>query len=188
MIFRTKQLFCLTGLPLSGKSHMARILADSVQNSLHISTGDIARNLIKSPEQQKEMEKKDLFPGETQLRTELKRQIDDATSMCIFVDGFPRFGDQAKYLVDNFYDLSPIVIDVNAGDISTLSARARVRARDARDSNPVEFMQRLALAMRNHNEVSTVLQQRMVPVYTIFSTGDNASILNQFKQITRKIK
>jgi adenylate kinase family enzyme len=167
---------------------MARILASSVQNSLHISTGDIARSLISGPEQQKEMEKKDLFPGEMQLRAELKRQIDDAASMCIFVDGFPRFGDQAKYLIDNFYDISPIVIDVNAGDMSTLSARARVRARDNRDSNPVEFMQRLALAMQNHNEVSVVLHQRLVPVYTIFSTGDANSILNQFKQIVRKIK
>lgn len=181
---RTQQLFCFTGLPLAGKTHAARIIAASIPSTIHISTGDIARGLIKSETQQKEMEAKDLFPGEMELRAELKHRIDNTTATYILVDGFPRFGAQAEYLADTFNDLFPVVIDVNAGDVRTLAARARARARDNCDINEAAFTKRLGLAMSNHNDVDIVVRQRLLPTYTIISTGDEQSVINQFMKIT----
>jgi adenylate kinase family enzyme len=178
-----KQLFCFTGLPLAGKTHAARIIAANIPNSIHISTGDIARSLIKDDIQQKEMEAKDLFPGELELRTELKRQIEDSTATYILVDGFPRFGAQAEYMANTFNDLFPMVIDVNAGDMRTLAVRARERNRDNRDAYEAEFIKRLGLAMCNHNDVDIVVRRRLIPTYTIMSTGDEQSVINQFMRI-----
>lgn len=180
---RTKQLFCFTGLPLAGKTHAARIIAANTPNSIHISTGDIARSLIKDDSQQKEMEAKDLFPGETELRTELKRRIDDTAATYVLVDGFPRFGAQADWMANTFNDLFPVIIDVNAGDMQTLAVRARERNRDNRDASDAEFIKRLGLAMCNHNDVDIVIRRRLIPTYTIMSTGDEQSVINQFIRI-----
>jgi adenylate kinase family enzyme len=182
---KTKQLFFFTGLPLSGKSHLTKILALDIPNSLRISTGDIARSLIKTDLQQKEMESKDLFPGELELRAELKRQIDDSPATCILVDGFPRFGEQVTYLADNFFDLFPVIIDVCAGDLQTLAQRARNRGRDSRDANDVEFIKRLNLAMCNHNDVDIVVRRRLLPAYTIMSSGSEQVAINHFRKIAK---
>jgi adenylate kinase family enzyme len=178
-----KRIFCFTGLPLSGKTHIAKIIADRTSGSVYISTGSIARGLIKDSAQQKEMEEKDLFPDEIKLRAELERQIANTTATCILIDGFPRSGEQVEYMVNTFNDLFPVVIDVNAGDMSTLAARARERGRDSRDANDIEFLKRLGLAMCNHNDVDIVVRRRLVPTYTIMSTGDEKFIMSQFAKI-----
>jgi len=178
-----QQLFCFTGLPLAGKTHAARIIAANITSCTYISTGDIARSLIKNNTQQKEMEAKDLFPGEIELRAKLKQQIDDTAATYILVDGFPRFGAQAEYMANTFNDLFPVIIDVNAGDMQTLAMRARERARDNRDADEAEFIKRLGLAMCNHNDVDIVVRRRLIPTYTIMSTGDEQSVVNQFMRI-----
>lgn len=183
--FKTKHLFCLTGLPLAGKSYVGQLLASRVAEAIHISTGDIARSLIKTAEQQKAMEAKDLFQGEEELREELKKQIDATAATCVLVDGCPRFADQAKWIADTFHDLFPTVIDVQTGDLATLVTRARQRARDTRDTNQAEFATRLELAMKNQSEVFTVLTSRLIPCYTIVGTADDASIYKQFHHITK---
>ena len=175
----------MIGLPLAGKSHIGRLLTSKVENSVHISTGDIARRLIVDDIQQKEMEAKDLFPGEEQLRTELKKQIDDSAATCIFIDGFPRSTDQVKYLKETFFDLFPVVIDVSAGDLRTLAVRAKLRARDSRDFNQIEFENRLSLAMKNQGEVYQALTSCLIPHYTIISTASDESAYTQFQHISR---
>lgn len=184
--FKNKQLFCLMGLPLTGKSHIGRLLAGRIHNATYISTGDIARSLIKSDAEQKQMEAKDLFPGEEELRAELKKQIDESTATCVIVDGFPRFPEQATYLANTFFDLFPTVIEVTACDMQTLALRARLRSRDSRDKNEGEFIKRLELAMKNQNDVVGILNTRLIPNYTIISTADDASILKQFQHITKQ--
>lgn len=184
--FKNKQIFCFMGLPLSGKSYMCKLLAQRVHNATYISTGDIARSLIKTEAEQKEMEAKDLFPGENALRAELKNQIEASTATCILIDGFPRFPDQALYLASELSLYFPTVVDVTAADMSTLATRAKLRARDSRDSNQVEFVTRLALAMKNQNNIISVLCARLVPHHTIVSTADDASILKQFQHITKQ--
>ncbi len=184
--FVTKQIFFFTGLPLSGKSHVTKLLAGRIHNSYYISTGDIARSLVKDSVEQKQMEAKDLYPGEEALRTELKRQVDETTATCVIVDGFPRFPEQATYLADTFFHLFPVVIDVTTTDLQTLAYRATLRARDSRDTDHVEFANRLKLAMQNSGDISSVLNARLVPHYTIVSTADENSIFTQFRKIVKQ--
>lgn len=183
--FKTKQLFCFTGLPLAGKSYVASMLQSRIVESIHISTGDIARKLIKNDADQKAMEAKDLFQGEAELRAELKRQIDEATATCILVDGFPRFAEQATWMADTFNNLFPVVIDVQTADLQTLVVRARSRARDTRDTNQIEFANRLELAMKNQNEVASILNSRLIRHYTIVGTASADSIYKQFHHISK---
>ncbi len=184
--FDNKQIFFFTGLPLSGKSHVTKLLAGRIHNTCYISTGDIARSLVKDDSEQKQMEAKDLYPGEDALRAELKRQIDETTATCVIVDGFPRFPDQATYLAKEFFHLFPVVIDVTAADLQTLAYRATMRARDSRDTDHAEFAKRLELAIKNSGDISSVLNARLVPHYTIVSTADEKSILTQFRKITKQ--
>lgn len=183
--FKCKQLFCLTGLPLAGKSYVGSLLAKRIENAIHISTGDIVRSLIKTPEQQKAMEAADLFQEEDLLRAELKKKLDETTATCLLVDGFPRSASQATYLADTFNDLFPVVIDVQTGDLATLVTRARARARDTRDTSQIEFAHRLELAIKNQSEVSSVLHSRLIRCYTIVGTADDASIYKQFHHISK---
>jgi adenylate kinase family enzyme len=161
-------------------------LVSKIPGSTLISTGDIARKLISSDAQQKEMESKDLFPGEDELRAELKSQIENTSATTIFVDGFPRSGEQATYLADTFWDLFPVVIEVSVGDPITLANRAKLRGRDNRDSDPIQFGKRLVLASKNMSEASVVLSSRLITQHTIMSTGDDNFVLNQFKKIASK--
>jgi len=179
----TKRLYCLTGLPLSGKSRTGKLLASKTKNSVFISCGDIARSLVKTQEEQQQMESADLFQGEAALRAELKSRIDAADVESVFLDGFPRFGSQADHLFDVYSNLFPIVIDINAGDLQTLAQRAKARARDHRDFDENKFKERLRLAIKNQTEVMSVLNARLVLCYTIVSTSDDESVLKQFNRI-----
>ncbi len=183
-----KQLFCLVGLPLSGKSYVGKLLAASFQSSTYIATGDIARSLIKSADEQKQMEATDLYPGGDALCTELKRLVDASTQDCIIVDGFPRSPDQAAFLSKEFFHLFPTIVEVTTADLTTLAIRAKQRARDSRDTDPAQFAARLNLAIRNQNSVSTVLNSLLLPHYTIVSTASRDSILEQFKYILKDTK
>ena len=184
----TKQLFCLMGLPLSGKSYVGKLLASRLPDATYISTGDIARAMIKGDEEQKQMEALDLYPGEDMLRAELKKLIDGATQSTIIVDGFPRFPDQAKHLADEYFHLFPSVIEVTTADLTTLAMRAKHRARDIRDTDPVQYVNRLKLAIHNQADVAAVLDSRMIKHYTIVSTASIESILSQFKYIEKDSK
>jgi len=180
-----KNVYFFIGLPCSGKTYTANVVASKVFNnqSLRVSTGDIARKLI-DEQSGREMAKTDLFPGEEALRLELCKTIDNSTEDNIIVDGFPRFDDQVNYMIDQFWIYNPVVIEVNVGDPVTLVNRARFRSRDGRD-NTQEFLERLARAQKNMAGVFDVLNRRTVPYYTIMSGADE-QIVSQFKFIQKR--
>src|SRR3990167_7735492 len=152
----TKKVFFIIGLPCSGKTRAAKLICSKL-NGTFISTGDIARGLTTSKEQWAETEKKDLFPLENELRAELTNKIESATTNLILVEGFTRSADQATYLCDQYWGYLPEVIEVNAGDIRTLCIRARFRARDSRDSNELEFTNRVMIASKNICDIYAIL-------------------------------
>ena len=98
------RVICVFGLPCSGKTTVIKALMGSSKELMaHISSGDIARKLSTDTEI-KHMAKGNLFPFEEPLRADIyssihKRRTSGAE--VIFLDGFPRFDDQVKWLLEN---------------------------------------------------------------------------------------
>lgn len=167
------RLWCFIGLPCSGKSYAAKLLAKTY-NGIYISSGDIARGLSTTAELVAQTEAADLFPGQEEMLKIITSKIDDAClhTEHIFLDGFPRYNKQAEYLADQFWLLGPEVVEVNAGDQSTLWARARARAREPRDLDQFQFQRRMSIAAQNMTGVYEVLRRRLLPVHTIMSSDE----------------
>lgn len=178
-----KKVYCVIGLPLSGKTHFAKLIANKYRYG-HVSTGDIARSLMDGEAQAAETRKADMFPDEQRLRDNLIVTINSKPQSVVLVDGFPRSGDQVDFMINNMAYWFPEVIDVAAGDDSTLLRRARERQRDVGDSNLREFEQRLNAAKKNQTAVYRVLTARSVQWKTVLS-GDEQSMINQFEKVTK---
>lgn len=184
-----KRIWFLTGLPCSGKSSAARMLESVLPGAATIiSTGNLARELSKADKKLwSKTEKDDLFPLEDLLRCELKSRIDDTTMEHVIVDGFPRFAEQAEYLVKTFWGYRPVVIDVNAGDISTLWLRAQQRARDKRDTDQIEFNKRIDKASKNLSGALSVIHYKLGQYHTLMS-ADQQYMMNTLKKIVKASK
>ncbi len=174
----TRHLVCVTGLPLSGKSTVAKQLqAECPYPCSLFSTGDIVRGLIaaeteKAEELRAETTKLDLFPLEDKLREEIKKRIEESEASDIVIDGFPRTGDQVNWLIDTFFYLDPVVVLVNAMDPRTLWLRAKQRGRDDIDSDEGKFLARLNTATKNLESVGVTLRLRpLVKIRTIINAS-----------------
>lgn len=179
-----KKVYCIIGLPLSGKSHFAKLLAAKYRYE-YISTGDIARSLMQdNAELESKTRQADMFPDEDLLRANLVVGINASPRNVVLVDGFPRSGDQVDYMINHMAFWFPEIIDVAAGDDSTLLKRAIARNRDTGDSNLKEFEIRLASAKRNQTQVYRTLTARSLQWKTILS-GDEESMIKQFDKATK---
>jgi adenylate kinase family enzyme len=178
-----KRVYCIIGLPLSGKSQFAKMLAKANRYG-YISTGDIARRLMKDDEQAAATRKADLFPDEQALRDNLIVGIQCLPQEVVLVDGFPRSADQVKFMIDKMWHWFPEIIDINSGDDATLIHRARSRSRDVGDSNMHEFTVRLAAAKKNQAHIYRVMTAHSLQWKTILS-GDDQTMITQFKKVTK---
>lgn len=176
-------LYCFTGLPLSGKSYAAKLIAAKCGGH-YISTGDIARELSTSEELKKQTREKDLFPLEDLLRERLAGRINVCSNPTLIVDGFPRFDDQVRFLKESdLWMHFPKIVYVEAGDDVTLVNRAKMRSRDTQDSDPEQFAKRLNMAKKNMSGVFTTANELLIPQFTIMS-GSDESMVKQFKKVT----
>lgn len=175
-------IYFFTGLPLSGKSYAARLISSKLK-CLHISTGDIARELSVTEELKSQTRKNDLFPLEDMLRAELVKRIESSTTTNVVVDGFPRFDDQVKFIknTQSIWLRMPKIVFVEAGDDITLVTRARARSRDVQDTNETEFMKRLNTAKSNMDGVHRTTRELMIASFTLMS-GLDASMIKQFNK------
>ncbi len=169
----------ITGLPCSGKSTLAKKAAEKL-GMQYISTGSIAKELANTEELKKKMEVIDLFPLEEEFRIKLMSAISDFTKSYI-VDGFPRFGSQADYIIDRLWDRMPLITVLNVGDYSTLYERARQRNRDCQDADLKLFTKRLSTASENLSQVESVIHQRLIPTIYIMCSG-STDPLEEFLQ------
>ena len=98
---RCKTLIVLVGGPCSGKSSAGKLVAERM-NIDYISSGDIARNMAKcNNDIQNDLNAGKLAP-ESQMRDSISNHLYDCFGKrnrnIVILDGFPRFGDQAKWL------------------------------------------------------------------------------------------
>jgi adenylate kinase family enzyme len=172
-----KRIYFITGLPLSGKSKLASVACKLLSDVKVISTGNVARSLIgNDTKMREEMAKLDLFPDEQRLRNEITNLVENSKEFNIIVDGMPRFGDQVRYLADKFWHYFPKILMTEVGDLITLYKRAKARARDEYDKNDKLFIERLYKASANIADVPLVAKECMIPVYNVFTTGDDVAM------------
>jgi len=177
-----KRVICVIGLPCSGKSHAAKNLAFEYKGH-YISTGDMARFLAKTDEERKLTEKNDRFPGEEELRKMLVDSVEQSLSVVdmVFIDGFPRYGDQVEFLASSMWAYDPIIIEISPGSDAALWQRARERARSQADVDQFLFFQRLQLAKKNMGGVWNQVYKKLIPYTRIISINDDTT-LTLFKQ------
>lgn len=176
-----KKLFCITGLPCSGKSYVAGLIAKQVYNGncTTISCGDIARSLMTDESLKAQTAAADLFPLEDMMRSKIAEGIDNSPYDVVIVEGLPRFGDQAKWVLDKYWLMMPEIIEVVVGDNITLYNRAKMRGRDS----DADFGARLAKAEKNLEDIRSVLAARFIPIRMLFSSGNDMSIVAQFNKL-----
>ena len=177
-----KKAYCFIGMPLSGKSHAAKLIANKYGYT-YISTGDIARRLSVTTDLKDTTAANDMFPLEDKLRSELCSAVEDSKTSVI-IDGFPRSVDQVSYLVSTFWHLFPTVVSINAGDESILMHRARIRARDIQDVDEKKLLNRLSVARVNISCVMAELDQKLIRQFGLMS-GDDKAMLAQFKKFNK---
>lgn len=146
-----RRAILVTGMPLTGKSTFAKKIVEYLGDATYISTGDIARELIKEsvdPDKLNiEMATTDMFPYEDLLRSELMRRVEASTATYLVLDGCPRSKDQFAWLRDKLWHYFPVLVltDVS-GSYEALYNRAKMRARDENDTDPTKLVRRLYIA------------------------------------------
>lgn len=174
-------IYCVIGLPCSGKSHVAKLLAKTY-NMQYISTGDIAREIANGDTKLWAQTKdSDLLPLEDELRKRLNQKLANCTTTCI-VDGFPRSGSQVEWLADTWWQSGPEIIRVVESDIKSLWFRAKHRGRDDIDLDEASFLRRINAASKNMLEITEVAYRKMIP-YHSFLTGDDKYTITAFERI-----
>jgi adenylate kinase family enzyme len=180
---KMKKLYSIIGLPCSGKSTLAKLIATKVFNDecTIISAGDTARELMTTPELKLQTTKADLFPLENLLRSKITEKVESAPNHPILLEGCPRFAGQVDYIIDQFWVYQPTVIQINVGDNITLYNRAKFRGRET----DREFDIRLSKAEVNLNSVFKRMNERLLPYHTILS-GLEDYMIKEWKRITTK--
>jgi len=173
------------GLPCSGKTTVARALIDSSREVIaRISSGDIAKKLSTDTEIA-HMAKGNLFPFEDPLREEIyttihKRRTSGAE--IIILDGFPRFDDQVKWMLENQFAgtvMEGCFIQIIGEDIQT---RALGRMRDDQDS-----INKFNLKVREQSQkidgMERLIQRHGIPYYCIPNTDLEVAVKTMAKYL-----
>lgn len=149
----------LVGSPCSGKSTIGKIIANKL-NAEYVSSGDIARDMAKNNKKIRDDISKGKLAPEDNMRREISNKlfyhfmIKDRD--IIILDGFPRFGEQAKWLRDEL----PVEIEINYILISVSSwiAKNRAKQRDRYDDN--SFNERLLYYKKvTYNELHKLIDK-----------------------------
>lgn len=138
------------GAPCVGKGVLIKRVHERLLDQARVglvSTSDIVKSLLTDTDVET-MRGGALFPRETELRDALYQSIERQYAMgaeAVLLDGFPRFDDQVVWMVQTFYDRPLQVFQVQAPSELHLLQRARARARDQFDTDPMLFGRRVVL-------------------------------------------
>lgn len=118
----------MVGAPLSGKGSISDLIAKDY-NIVHISTGDIFRELVTKDtplalKVKEYMDKAVLVPDEITCQVVTERLKEPDLENGFVLDGFPRTVEQAKYFAENVTLDQVIVIDEK---LEVLVERAKTR-------------------------------------------------------------
>jgi adenylate kinase len=130
------------GAPCSGKSTIAKMISDRLKVP-YVSSGDIARNLARDHTDVADTLSKGGMAPEVIMRGEVAKALLKAkreNTDVVVLDGFPRFVEQYEWLINSFYDINFVCINVDTR-IGTLFDRARLRGRS--DDSLYSFMKRI---------------------------------------------
>lgn len=129
------QLYCLLGLPGSGKGSIANAIVKSSKRRLTVvSSGDIARSLATKDEK---LSASVLFPREEEIRGEIRKSVRRAFANgaeAVILDGCPRFLEQLQWVEMEFLDKDPIYVKIHGPSNDALVERIVNRARDEFDT------------------------------------------------------
>lgn len=124
-----KTCIVLVGGPCSGKSSAGKLAAKEI-DARYISSGDIARGMGKvNPHIHNDLSNGKMAP-EDLMRSAILHTINNVDKDIIILDGFPRFGEQAEWLHDNFGDRLNIYYILFYAGLSTIIERSAGRNRE----------------------------------------------------------
>lgn len=143
-----KTLVVLIGGPCSGKSSAGKIAAERLI-AKYISSGDIARKMAEQDTKVKTNLNMGIMAPESKMREAISKNLwkhfYERNENLVIIDGFPRFGNQADWLRNEFHD-----IDIRYVLIHAPSHVLRDRAKNRNRSDDGSFEKRLAY----YNEIT----------------------------------
>lgn len=177
------------GEPCVGKgtiiASVHRKLLDHRRTAI-LTTSDIVKKIL-TPEDLAEMRKSGgLFPREAELRAKLLERIEVMFAFgaeIVLLDGFPRFGDQAKWFRQNLWSYPLQVFRVMTHGDFELCRRAASRNRDEFDNGEL-FLARLNTQRVLIEETEKVLMAYSLPYSTIMNTHINQAVDEVMRRIT----
>ena len=159
MFKNNAKIIGIFGLPLVGKDTLINAILTKHPKAkvAVINSGDIVRH-INDAEANAKMAKTGLSPLEDQLRAEIARQIGAYFRLdagMILLNGFPRFGDQVQWLIDNYHDSGISFIKLLPSSQFDVRQRAARRNRDEFDREPL-LSQRITAASKLYRCVAFI--------------------------------
>lgn len=176
------------GLPCAGKTMVIKAIIESSREMLaYVSSGDIARRLSTETET-KHMAGGNLFPYEDPLRAEIFKTVEArraAGAEIVFLDGFPRFDDQVRWMLANQLagHGAGALVQIHGTD---LLKRAQQRARDPNDTLEV-LQRRLSKQGADIQGMEEVIFRTGIPYFTVMNTelGNAVTQLAKYLGIRR---
>lgn len=137
-----------------------------------ITTSDIVKELL-TEEDKASMAGGGLFPREDELRAALQDRVEAVFALgaqVILLDGFPRFDDQVRWMVQNFYQYPLQVVQVLAPSDFELVRRASLRNRDEYDQQD-KLLKRVAKQRELIAGVEKMIFQYNLPYTSVYNTS-----------------
>jgi tRNA uridine 5-carbamoylmethylation protein Kti12 len=169
-------ILSVIGAPCVGKGS---VLEDVQKKMLEearvalVSTSKFIKRIL-TPEDVEAMKNGGLFPREEPLREMLYDEVDNLFALgaeVVMIDGFPRWDDQLKWMVQNFVQPMSIVQIVAPNDFE-LAKRAAQRNRDEHDRGDA-FIARL-----NRQRAEIAKMEPLISMYAIPYT----TVINDYKE------
>lgn len=181
-------LISFIGSPCVGKGTIIKVVHEQLLERTRagiVSTSSIVARLL-TDDDKAAMIQGGLFPREAELRDQLYQEIERQYAFgaqVVLLDGFPRFDDQVRWLVQTFYDHPIQVFQVLAPTDFDIVRRAGQRNRD-------EFDRGEKLAARVAQQRMLLLgAERMIQQYALpYSSVINDYVERAVIEVMSRIK
>lgn len=179
-------MYCIiiTGMPCSGKSTIAKRYSEQY-GLRYISSGDIAREMAQNDITIHRALEKGLFAPEEMMRNIISNKINNCSihDTPFIIDGFPRFADQDKFLIEQLCKLNivPIYVLINIEiDICLSRAKRRQRNDDVVIEDRIDYF--IHETLPPIMEHSPIIMSDMISM----TNDDIVSLLNNYITQARK--
>ena len=167
------------GVPCSGKGTILKRVQMKMLEEAPVALINASKfvHQLMTPEDKESMQNGGLFPREEPLRELLYQEVERLFAFgaeVVMLDGFPRWDDQLKWMVQNF--VQPIsMVHITAPSTFELVKRASLRNRDEYDVGE-QFLARVNTQSAKISEMENLISMYAIPYTTIINDYEDRAV------------